>query len=306
MVDLKDIQTFIVLLILLVNTCISLGYLLYGILRAKDRRRKYVLISMIILFTPPIGCIVFTFAHLLYRILFGKDIDRDAVSFSKERVKIYTLPDEERELNVVPVNETLAVSDKGMQRALILNVLKDYSEHSLETISDALKSKDSEVSHYAASALMDAISDFRATSQNLLFAIQKNEKDMEIKIMCFEYLSDALKKNFLPEIEYQSYVYALHGVLKDMFYQDQKQVPPAFYEIMVHFLLQFKDFTLAYIWCEQLAQYHKYTLHYYKAMMKIRYAEKKYSEFLEIMEQLKTSDVKIDGETLDLIRTFEG
>lgn len=306
MVNLKDVQTLIVFIILLVNTCIALGYMIYGIVRAKDRRRKYILIACILFFTPPVGCIVFITAHTLHQILFGKDIDRDAVSFSKERVKIYTLPDEERELNVVPVNETLAVSDKGMQRTLILNVLKDYSEQSLATISEALKSKDSEVSHYAASALMDAISDFRATSQNLLYAMQKNEKDMDIKIMCFEYLSDALKKNFLPDIEYRSYVYELHGVLKDMLYQYKELISPEYYETMVYFLLQFNDFTSAYIWCEQLSQYHKYTLHYYKAMMRILYAEKNYNKFLEIMEQLKTSDVKIDGETLDLIRTFKG
>ena len=301
----NDMQTAVVYGVIAVNACIALIYLIYGFLRVKDERKKYAMISFLIFFTPPVGCIVFVFAHALYRILFGQDIDRDAVSFSKERVKIYTLPDEEKELNIVPVNETLSISDKTMQRNLILNVLKDYSQHSLATISDALKSKDSEVSHYAASALMDAIADFRATAQNLLFAIQKNDEDMEIKIMCFQYISVALQKKFLPEIEYRSYVYALQGVLKDMFDQDQIKVPPEYYETMVYFLLQFKDFTTAHIWSEQLALYHKYTLSYYKTMMKLSYAEHNYSLFFKTMEQLKASEVNIDGETLDLIRTFE-
>lgn len=298
-----DVIPSSVLLVIIINTCIALLYMLYGILRGKGNRKKYIMIACILLLTPPIGCIVLVLAHILYQILFSRDIDREAVSFSKERVKIYTLPEEERELNIVPVNETLAVSGKGVQRTLILNVLKDYSEQSLATISDALSSQDSEVSHYAASALLDAISDFRATAQNLLFAMEKNE-DIEIKILSFQYINNALLKNFLPEVERKSYIYELNGVLRNMFDQDKEQVLPEFYESMVYFLLQLHDFTSAHIWCDQLALDHTHTLSYYKALLRLYYEEKKYPQFLDMMERLKQSDVKIDGETLDLIRTF--
>lgn len=301
-----DSRTWIVLILLIVNTCIAALYLLYGMLRVKKKKKKYAMLAAVIFLTPPIGCVVLVLAHGLYQILFDRGIDREAVSFSKERVKIYTLPEEERELNIVPVNETLAVSDKGMQRSLILNVLKDYSEQSLATISNALGSQDSEVSHYAASALMDAISDFRATAQNLLYAIEKNEDDIEVKVVCFQYINNALLKDFLPEVERKSYIYALNEVLRKMFYQDKEKVEPEFYETMVYYLLQLQDFTAAHIWCEQLAEYHRHTLSYYKAMLRLFYEEKNTSLFFDIVEKLKKSDVKIDGETLDLIRTLQG
>ena len=301
-----DSQTWIVLILIIINTCIATLYFLYGMFRVKKRKKKYALIAGIIFLTPPVGCVVLVLAHGLYQTLFERDIDREAVSFSKNRVKIYTLPEEERELNIVPVNETLAVSDIGMQRTLILNVLKDYSEQSLATMSDALSSQDSEVSHYAASALMDAISEFRATAQNLLYAIEKNEDDIEVKIVCFQYINNALLKNFLPEVERKSYIYALNEVLRKMFYQDKEKVKPEYYETMVYFLLQLHDFTLAHIWCELLSEYHKHTLSYYKAMLQLLYEEKNTSLFFDTVEKLKRSDVKIDGETLDLIRTLQG
>lgn len=293
-----------VLWIIIMHLMLAVGYVIYGFIKGKDRK-KYVIVAIIIAITPPIGCVIFIVAQLLYNILFAKDIDRDAVSFSKKRVKIYTLPDEERELNVVPVNETLAVSDKGTQRQLILNVLKDYYDHSLATISEALHSRDSEVSHYAASALMDAISDFRSTAQNMLHAMQKHQDDMEVKMICFCYLRDALRKRFLPGLEYKSYIYTLNDVLKEMVDFDQDLVVPQCYEDMADFLLELKDYTNAYLWCEQLKMQYPFTLSYYKSAMKLAYAEGNTSLFFSLIKQLEGSDINIDSITLDLIRTLK-
>ena len=62
---------------------------------------------------------------------------------------------------MAPLEESLAVSDKRNMRMLMLNVIRGDMQKSLESITMALNSEDSETSHYAASVLRDELNDFR-------------------------------------------------------------------------------------------------------------------------------------------------
>lgn len=61
---------------------------------------------------------------------------------------------------MAPLEESLAVSDKRNMRMLMLNVIRGDMQKSLESITMALNSEDSETSHYAASVLRDELNDF--------------------------------------------------------------------------------------------------------------------------------------------------
>ena len=50
-------------------------------------------------------------------------MDLEDVIFSKERVKTHLRADEEREGNLVPIEEALAISDKDSLRTLVMNVV---------------------------------------------------------------------------------------------------------------------------------------------------------------------------------------
>ena len=58
---------------------------------------------------------------------------------------------------MAPLEESLAVSDKRNMRMLMLNVIRGDMQKSLESITMALNSEDSETSHYAASVLRDEL-----------------------------------------------------------------------------------------------------------------------------------------------------
>ena len=57
---------------------------------------------------------------------------------------------------------TIKISDKKNLRMLMLNIIRGDMEESLEVISMALDSEDSETSHYAASVLHDELNAFRS------------------------------------------------------------------------------------------------------------------------------------------------
>ena len=83
----------------------------------------------------------------------------DDISFSRERVKTYTPADIERDINISPMQEVLVISDVRRRRKMLLDVLKKDIRHSLGSIAIALDNPDSETSHYAASVIMDVLSE---------------------------------------------------------------------------------------------------------------------------------------------------
>lgn len=68
---------------------------------------------------------------------------------------------------MAPLEESLAVSDKRNMRMLMLNVIRGDMQKSLESITMALNSEDSETSHYAASVLRDELNDFIQCAENV-------------------------------------------------------------------------------------------------------------------------------------------
>lgn len=83
---------------------------------------------------PVIGPLFFACSQLVYRTIFRQEVDLEDVIFSKERIKTHLKADEERERNMVPIEEALAVSDRKNLRMLMMNVIRGDLKDSLESI----------------------------------------------------------------------------------------------------------------------------------------------------------------------------
>ena len=148
--------------ILLANTVVSVIYLLFGLLVAgrqepeddkgekeqeeppmRDGKAVYIMNFVVMLLCPVVGPIFFGVGHLMFRFVFRQDVHLEDVIFSKERVKTNERADEERERNMAPLEEAIAVSDKESLRSLMLNVIRGDIHNSLAAISLALNSQDS-------------------------------------------------------------------------------------------------------------------------------------------------------------------
>ena len=186
-----DKECFFVI-VCLVNAAISVLYLVWGICVAvpaknaaqgeenpvlHDNRRAYVIRFIVMLLCPVTGPLFFLGSHLLFLLFFRREVDLEDVVFSKERIRQHLKADEERERDIVPVEEALAVSDQKYLRGLMLKVLRGDIQESLEAITLALDSEDSETSHYAASVLQDELNEFRTYVQKLYVEMQHEEED---------------------------------------------------------------------------------------------------------------------------------
>ena len=174
-----DLELYFFITLIIVNSLIALSYLLYGILKIKkgkaerSHRPKYIMLFIVIFICPVVSEIFLVCGNLVYKILSRKEVDMSDISFSRERVEILSPADFNRDINIVPMRESLSISDVKRRRRMILDVLKKDSRKSIGKIAMALDNPDSETSHYAASIITDALSEFRDTVQNMM----RNFKD---------------------------------------------------------------------------------------------------------------------------------
>ena len=167
--------------VLLFNTAAAAAYLICGMLTARRTKKGKMLVFIrffLMLFCPVIGILYFVCSMLFHKLLFHKVYLSDVI-FNKEKIRQVERSDLERERNIAPIEETIAVSDYKNQRQLMMNVLRNDYRDSLGSISLALNSADSEVSHYAASALRDELGAFRNSVSQKHKEMLADEKMLE-------------------------------------------------------------------------------------------------------------------------------
>lgn len=325
--------------ILLVNAAISFLYLLFGLMYVrrceaeaaekdtitekakeeegagekeqeerrplKDGRIVYIMKFVIMLLCPVAGLIFFGVGHLLFRFVFRQDVQLEDVIFSKERVRTNERADEERERNIAPLEEALAVSDKESLRGLMLNVIRGDVHNSLAAISLALNSQDSETSHYAASVLQDELNDFRGNVQKMLREIEnEGEDETDCEYYLIPYMNGMLEQKVFTDMEQQNMVRKFVDVAESLFRKGPHRITSQYYEWICLRLLDVGDFETMETWCMRAAQQYPEELPSYTCKLKLYFTAENKEKFFETLEALKQSSIVIDKETLALIRTF--
>lgn len=309
---------WIFLIVLVVNALIAILYLLWNtviIVSAKsaksrkkeeplhDNRRTYLIRFLIMLMCPVIGPLFFLLSHVLYLTLFWSQVDLDDVVFSKERVRIQLKADEERERNMVPIEEAISVNDNKDLRLVMMNMLKGDIQNSLSSIAMALNVEDSESSHYASSVLSDELNDFRMRTQKMYMETQSKE-NLDQAGMLMDYMNQVLKQRVFSHMEQKRFTHMLAEIAERLYENDPGKITAYQYEGVILRLLEIEDHESSEIWCMRLTEQYPDQLPAYTCRLKLYFRTKRKKEFFETFHALKQSDVVIDNETLELIRLF--
>ena len=159
----------VLLIIFCINIVISLIYFFYIYKKEKDLT-KAILGGCIILFTMGFGAMFFMLSSIYYNLVSKKlrsEVNFDDLSFSKQKKNYYNLENVEEAINKVPLEEAVMVSDKKSARRHFLSLLKDNYDTYITFINEAISDKDSEISHYAATAIVDIISRFKKSFEEV-------------------------------------------------------------------------------------------------------------------------------------------
>lgn len=306
----SDISERVFFVLLILNALAVLGYEIWNETDAKrkedGRRTGGRIRAVIMLLAPVVGPLFFLMGETLYVFLFRTDVDLEDVIFSKERVRTNQRGDMEREGNMVPIEEALAVSDKDSLRTLIMNVIRGDVQNSLASIALALNSEDTETAHYAATVLRDALNDFREHSQSLYNQMKGEETDAKtVAMQLIEYMYPVLIQGVFHDSEQRGFVYMMEEAGTLLYEKFWRELTPEYIEWICTLLLRISDYKEMKTWCDHSRELYPEELSTYTGYLKLYFTMGKKKEFFEELNRLKASDVVIDKDTLELIRTFQ-
>lgn len=294
-----------ILILFIINTLIVIGYIIPHLVEDEEDRRGYLLKAFVMFVCPVVGPVFFLGSQIVYLIFYKSKVDLADVVFSKEKVSTRLYADEEQGLNVVPLEEAIAVSDTGSLRFLVMNVVRGDIQKSLSSIALALNSEDSETSHYAASVLQTELNEFRMNVQKIYIEIKRGgTKQCEYAVMLIDYMTQVLEQKVFTDMEQNSFVNTMEEVADILYEIDKNHITSLMYESVCMRLLEVKDFVRCKKWCDRSMQEYPNTLSSYTCLLKFYFTSGNKEQFFDILNKLKKSNIVIDNETLELIRTF--
>lgn len=292
-------------LLFLLNLFIILIYLLWNYIYIKEKKGSMWMKAITMFLCPVVGPFFLFVSYWLYRAFTFVEVDISDVIFGKEKVESFVPPDEDVEKNMVSIEEALEVTDKKSLRSLMMNVIRgDYSS-SLSSILLALNSEDSETAHYAASILQDVLNEFRnEINQRYEQSYIEDEHQTENCIQMIEYMYPIMKQKILTDVEQHSMAEKMEEVLNIAWEKEPNKISSSVYEKVCSLLLESEDYEKCQKWCMRLAEQYPRALSSYTCQMKLFFSCGDKENFFRVMNDLKKSDIVIDNETLEMIRTF--
>ena len=298
-------------IMLILNTLIALGYLIWYLIFKKDtdNRKQYMMHTVIMLLCPVVGILYFFLAFLKYHFVKLGERDLTDVEFSKKRHIPRVKADEERERNIVAVEEAILVSDQEKKRANMLNVLLGETDESYSAIALALDSDDSEVAHYAASFLQSKMDTFREkvrkTQQKIAESDIHEEECQEQVLELIKYMNHMLKQKVFTRVEQVDFVEQMEQLCETLFQNARNKMTQKCYESIMGRIMELQEYDKAELWGNRFREQYPDLLASYTLRLKLYFETKEKDKFFEVLDQLRASPVVVDNKTLELIRMIQ-
>ncbi len=295
------------IILLILNLIVVIVTFIYSFFCKKGKRCTVRIYALFFLFCPVIGFFTWGMSQLIFLIWRVVRFDFESLSFSTARENLSLPPDTESEMNYVPVLDALVTEDTGSLRSLMLDLLKSKSVLEVNVITSAVVGDDAETSHYAASAITNYLSFFRAGVQQRLNQMQKTPHDPTPVFDAISFLDTTLGARIMDAVEQRSYIYTLAGVMQNLYDNFRWNMMSAHYRCITDYLIEIKDFGEARKWVQRAKECRPGELDTLKARIHLSFATSDREELFAAIEEAKhTEKVVFDKEMIDFIRMIEG
>lgn len=276
-----------------INSLLTLGFI------AKKRKSgslKWVGVAF--LFAPYLGFGIYYWGKLVLRV--SKTDTYDAEFFTKRILfeSPQKMPDVEKELNIIPMNDAILVGSNQEKRTLILEQLKKGIGQNYRSVLLAGADSDSESAHYVATARMEVYKDLKEEVNQAIhtYGISPEESTAQIAIQALgEFVdSDLLtwseKKNNMEE--YLLLWEKWHQSLEN----EEKEV-----ERRLRYLSELEKYEeMEVVWNSMKPE--RKTEKTFLLMLEMFYNKKEKQSFFAILQELKQSELVLTAEGLNIIR----
>lgn len=181
----------------------------------KGVRREGAGIAAFFLFLPGLGFLLYFLPGLLRAFLEKAGVDREAVlthAFDIDQQPEH--PDVREALDVVPVEDAMAVSGNTEKRALLLGQLKKSLDENYKILLAAERDEDSESAHYVAAAKMEIYRLHQARWLECRRDYEKDPDNPDTYHTACKVLAEMLESGVLSPREQSAYQKRLCGIVQ--------------------------------------------------------------------------------------------
>lgn len=283
---------------LVVNLALSALYAAVSGIRHEDMG-----MALFFVFLPGLGFLLYFLPGLLRAFLKNAGVDREAVlthAFEIERQPEH--PDVREALNLVPVEDAMAVSGNAEKRALLLAQLKKDLKENYRVLLAAAQDEDSETVHYVSAAKMEI---YRLQQTRWLECrrdYERDPEDPEIYHEACDALLEMLSSGVLSKREQSAYRKRLCALVQGQIDSRESEVSLDEYEGYLDALIELGQYAQA----ELLWQGHSDRLQSeaaYHDMLKMFYQMGERKEFESVLDELrKNRQVRLSPRGLERVR----
>lgn len=294
----------IFLVVLLINTVLSLAYML--IMGCRRQMEKGISIGSVMLIMPVSGFLLLFFSYLVFLLLKHTKaayINPAELSFRKEKIRIIEGDSLQRGIDKVPIEEALLESDNETTRRVLLDVLKADFESSIPILMKAIENEDSEVSHYASATISDVLSKFKKHQKEIDEQYREHMEDEELLTAYRKYVYKYMAYHIFPKAEEMHYL-ELYSELMEQAYKLSPTMEAEDYENWIKLLLEYEKKEQAQEWLRRMQKAYPDQLSTYKAELHYSYRYDR-KNFGKCLQKMKSSQIMLDEETLELVRFFQ-
>ena len=286
----------VIIMILVINLIISLLFAISCIRKGN----KWV-ITLLFLALPVLGLAMYFFPRIIMKVCSHFAYDRDSLVKRNDIESLQSAPNVTKELDIIPVEDAMAISSKQEKRELLLDQLKKDLYENYRSILPATSDEDSEAAHYVAAAKMQVHQQMHGE----ILELQEKIQGQKVTVgACKKYLSKLIRYINSGLLEKKETIVYKHEYCHyfDVLVQMEKEVLEAVEcTNYLSYLIDLKRFgEVETFWQECADELKEETA--YRKMLEMYYTQKKKDKFYECLHELEKSDISLSADGLMMLR----
>ena len=273
------------------------------ILNWKNKRNIAMKI-IIVTFLPVVGWI---FPMVWSRIRledsskeFTEYIERQQEEHKVRRIGIYNEIEKNKELNVIPIEDALVVSEHQERRQVMIDVLKQDTINYIEILQRAVSNEDTETSHYAVSAIMELKRKLQISMQELTVKYENDQSNLHVVIAYVEVLREFMNSGFLDLRTLRKYQFTYLSVLNRLIVLAEETEWA--YIAKVNMEIKLELYGDAEKSAQLFIENSPHNEDAYLALLKVYFVTRSKQKLHFTLDKLKNSPVRLSNQALTTVR----
>lgn len=258
----------------------------------------------IALFVPFFGLLILLILH--FQIWFeaddSVDIDVEKLQLESELYKSITIDEKKIASSTVPIEEALVINSAKERRTIIMDVLNDNPQEYIEFLQKAGNNDDTEVVHYAVTAMVEISKENDYMLQNLERQYATNPDDLETLEKYIEFLWNCLSQNLM-----QGQVEVINRELFSSLIQKKIEIDGTIqdYICAVKNDLKRNQFTLAGVTLDKMKQLYSQNEEYYLLRLQYLASLGRGEEIKQLLDEIDEQQIFLSSKAKEVLAFWE-